>query len=104
MLGALERCQRYRVHLDSHDATVSEMALDAALRNLAVAGEAAKSLSEHTRAQLESVPWHSIAGLRNVVVHEYFRIETAVIVDILDSEVTSLVAAIRGHLETDDGD
>lgn len=98
MLTALDRCVRYRAHLDSDDGTVSDMALDAALRNLAVVGEAARSLSEETRALFDSVPWHSIAGLRNVLVHEYFRIGTAIIEDIIDSEVAPLAKAIRDHL------
>jgi uncharacterized protein with HEPN domain len=49
--------------------------------------------------QFAAVPWHSIAGLRNVVVHEYFRIETPVIVDVLDSEIEPLAIAIRAHLD-----
>jgi uncharacterized protein with HEPN domain len=44
------------------------------------------------------VPWHSIAGLRNVVVHEYFRIESGVIRDVVDSEVAPLAVAIRHYL------
>jgi len=99
MLAALERCVRFRPHLDSGDGVVAEMAFDAVLRNLAVAGEAARPLSEQTRGLFETVPWHSIAGLRNVVVHEYFRIEADVIRDLVDSEVVSLAAAIRRHLE-----
>lgn len=55
---------------------VAEMALDAVLRNLAVAGEAVRALPESTRELFPSTPWHSIAGLRNIVVHEYFRIDT----------------------------
>lgn len=79
------------------------MALDAVLRNLAVTGEAAKLLSEQTRAGFGAVPWHSIAGLRNVVVHEHFHIDAAVIVDILDSEAAPLVEAIRRYLHVDHG-
>lgn len=74
------------------------MAFDAILRNLAVVGEAARSLSEEVRGHFAEVPWHSIAGLRNVVVHEYFRIESGVIRDVVDSEVAPLAVAIRHYL------
>jgi uncharacterized protein with HEPN domain len=47
------------------------MAYDAVLRNLAVIGEAVRSLPRET---MPDVPWASIAGLRNIVVHEYFRV------------------------------
>jgi uncharacterized protein with HEPN domain len=50
------------------------MAYDAVLRNLAVIGEAVRSLPGETREAMPDVPWASIAGLRNIVVHEYFRV------------------------------
>ncbi|MDQ2756746.1 MAG: DUF86 domain-containing protein [Actinomycetota bacterium] len=43
------------------------------LRNLAVIGEAGRSLPTETKESMPAVPWASIAGLRNIVVHEYFR-------------------------------
>lgn len=74
------------------------MALDAVLRNLAVIGEAARALTPSEKAFSEDVPWAAISGLRNILVHEYFRIDTGLILDILDHELSALEAAIRGHL------
>ena len=73
--AAIERCRAYRDHLNSEDPTLTDMAFDAILRNLAVIGEAVKALPEESIASKPEVPWASIAGLRNVVVHEYFRID-----------------------------
>lgn len=102
MLEALDRCTRFRPRLDDDDPLIAEMALDAVLRNLAVTGEAARVLPEAVRARFESVPWPSIAGLRNVLVHEYFRIDTDVIRDIVDSEIAPLAEAIRDDLADSD--
>lgn len=71
------------------------MAYDAVLRNLAVIGEAVRALPEDELAQVESVPGAAIAGLRNVVVHEYFRIQPSLVVDILDDELIPLARAVR---------
>ncbi|WP_415127892.1 DUF86 domain-containing protein [Microbacterium sp.] len=46
-------------------------------------------------ASISAVPWASIAGLRNVVVHEYFRVQPALVIEILDDELVPLAAAIR---------
>lgn len=100
MLLALDRCRRFQRHLDSDETTVSDMALDAILRNLAVVGEAAKKLSEQTRESFPATPWHSIAGLRNIVIHEYFRINAKTIRDIVESEVAPLANSIRSHLDS----
>lgn len=72
ILAAIERCLAYREFLDTSD--FGSMAYDAVLRNLAVVGEAVRSLPEDFRADRTEMPWASIAGLRNVVVHEYFRV------------------------------
>lgn len=103
MLTALNRCVRFGARLDADDSMVAEMALDAILRNLAVAGEAVRALSEETRNRFPSTPWHSIAGLRNIVVHEYFRINTDVIRNIVECDVVPLAEAIRAYLDETDG-
>lgn len=46
---------------------------------------------------MPDVPWASIAGLRNIVVHEYFRVNPDLILDIVDRELVHLADAIRSH-------
>jgi uncharacterized protein with HEPN domain len=43
-----------------------------------------------TRERIPDVPWAAIAGLRNVVVHEYFRMNPELVLDIVDSQVRPL--------------
>jgi len=66
------------------------MAYDAVLRNLAVIGEAVRSLPSESREQMPDVPWAAIAGLRNIVVHEYFRVNPDLIIDIVDQQLGPL--------------
>jgi len=95
ILAAIERCLDYRPYLDDADSHIASMAYDAVLRNLAVIGEAVRALpSSETDARPE-VPWASIAGLRNVVVHEYFRVNHDLIRDIVDDQLVSLARALR---------
>lgn len=57
-----------------------------------------RALPEVETAAIPEVAWASIAGLRNLVVHEYFRIQPALIVDILDDELVPLAEALRNRL------
>ncbi|HET6152058.1 MAG TPA: HepT-like ribonuclease domain-containing protein [Marmoricola sp.] len=98
ILDAIDRCVTYRVHLDSLDEAIASMAYDAVLRNLAVIGEAVKTLPDESRALSPETPWSGIAGLRNVVVHEYFRVERDLVLDILENELEPLATTIRRHL------
>ena len=76
-------------HLDS--AELGSMASDAVLRNLAVVGEAVKFLPDDFKQEHADTPWTSIAGLRNVVVHEYFRVNPDMIRDIVDNQLAPLL-------------
>ncbi|MEJ7756026.1 MAG: HepT-like ribonuclease domain-containing protein [Nocardioidaceae bacterium] len=87
--AAISRCITYRDLLDS--AELGSMAYDAVLRNLAVVGEAVKSLPDDFKQQRPDIPWASIAGLRNVVVHEYFRVNPDMIRDIVDNQLAPLL-------------
>lgn len=91
--AAIERCREYAVHLDSEELGV--MAYDAVLRNLAVIGEAVRALPSDTRDSIPGVPWPAISGLRNIVIHEYFRVDKALVQDIVDNQLTQLAEAIR---------
>ena len=75
------------------------MAYDAVLRNLAVIGEAVKALPDDFKDGHPDTPWASMAGLRKVVVHEYFRVNPDLIRDILDQHLPALLDAIsrRGN-------
>jgi len=46
---------------------------DAVIRNLEVIGEAAKKIPDQVR-QLIDVEWKRIAGLKDILIHEYFRV------------------------------
>ena len=87
--AAISRCIAYRDHLDSSE--LGSMAYDAVLRNLAVVGEAVKSLPDDFKQEHADTPWTSIAGLRNVVVHEYFRVNPDMIRDIVDNQLAPLL-------------
>jgi uncharacterized protein with HEPN domain len=63
-----------------------------------VIGEAVRTLPEEVRARAPEVPWASIAWLRNVVVHEYFRVAPGVVEDVIDTDLTTLAHVVRSRL------
>jgi len=48
---------------------------NAVAQKLTIIGEAVARLSPEITARHKSVPWPDIAGLRNILVHEYFGID-----------------------------
>ena len=50
---------------------------DAVIRNFEVIGEATKKLSPKIKEKYPEVPWRRIAGLRDVLIHDYLRVDLA---------------------------
>ena len=67
------------------------------VRNLQIIGEAARSIPEEIRALAPEIPWHQIAGMRNVLVHGYFEIDTDLVWDAATRDVPALKPAVE-HL------
>lgn len=67
---------------------------DAMLYNLMVLGEAVKGLSDEMKARRPEIPWREIAGLRDLLAHEYYQIELGVIDDIVARDLGPLATAV----------
>lgn len=48
---------------------------DAIIRNIEIIGEAIASLDEELKEKYPDVSWKQARGMRNILIHEYFRIE-----------------------------
>ena len=69
--------------------------LDAVVRNLEVIGEAAKKVPDDVRSRYPDVEWKKIAGLRDILIHEYFGIDVNIIWDILKNKLPHLDEQVR---------
>lgn len=48
---------------------------DAVIRRLEIIGEAVKNIPPEVRDKYQDVPWRQIAGMRDVLIHEYFGVD-----------------------------
>ena len=62
----------------------------ACVRNLEIIGEATKKIPDEMRAQVPDVPWRNIAGLRDVLAHEYFGIDLEILWDVIQTRFDDL--------------
>ena len=52
----------------------SRLIQDGVVRNLEVIGEATKNLSTELREANPATPWRQIAGMRDVLIHDYLKV------------------------------
>jgi uncharacterized protein with HEPN domain len=76
---------------------------DAVIRRLAIIGEAAKRVSEATRESLPGLPWRQMAGMRNIIVHEYDDVDLSVVWDAVTRDLPPLVSELAQRLPPAEG-
>lgn len=90
ILESINNIQEYTSGLSFPDLKKDKKTLHAIVRNLEVVGEAMKKIPEEVRCQYPEVEWKKIAGLRDILIHEYFGIDLEIIWDIVRNKLPTL--------------
>jgi len=77
----------------------NRQALRAVLYSLAVIGEAVASAIDALEAADPAIPWHQIRGMRNMVIHEYFRVDVETVWQTTQLDLPILKAALQQILD-----
>ncbi len=89
MLDAIDRIARYAAV--GHARFMAETQWqDAIIRQLEIVGEAAKRVSPACRARQPEIPWRRIAGLRDVLIHNYMGVDLDAVWEITRGPVPEL--------------
>lgn len=73
---------------------------DATIRQLEIVGEAAKRLSSELRANYPDVPWRRVAGLRDVLIHDYLGVDLTAVWQLTQTEIPEFKKRITWILHT----
>ena len=95
MLIAARKVQRFAANLDEAEFRRSELHQSAIVRELQVIGEAARKVSDDFRSAHPTIDWHRIAGMRNRLVHEYFRVSVSIVWRTVQEEIPALIEQLE---------
>ncbi len=93
----LECCQRIAGYVDGVTKEQFEsnyLLQDGLVRKLEIIGEAAKGLSEDLRDANPDVPWRKMIGIRDRIVHQYFKVDLDIIWETVTSDIPELETLI----------
>lgn len=79
----------------------NRMIQDAVIRNFEIIGEATKRLSVDFRAKYPNIPWQQMAGFRDILIHDYLKVNVNRVWGVVEQNLPKLKAAIEIILQED---
>ena len=99
----LEAIQFVSEHLDGltfEEFASNELLVRAVLHTLEVAGEATRGIPEDVTSQHPEIPWRGLNAFRNVLVHQYFRVDLELVWRVIHNNFLPLEDAISRLLDS----
>lgn len=91
MLLAARKVMKYAQGVDFERFDQDEILQDAIMRRIQIIGEAARKVSEEFKEEHPEIPWYEISGMRNKLIHEYFRVIPEKVWEAVERDVPVLI-------------
>ncbi len=94
VLDAIAKIERY-VEVGHDEFMAASHWQDAVVRQLEIIGEAIKRLPSALTQQRPEIPWRRIAGMRDVLIHDYMGVDLEAVWQVTQHDLPKLRDAIE---------
>ena len=93
IIASIDKILKYTDKMDFDSFRENDITIDAVVRNLEIIGEAAKNLPDSVVKKSQNIDWKKIKGLRDILAHQYFGVNSQIIWDIVENKIVELKIA-----------
>lgn len=97
ILESIILIEEYARHLTAEKFQADSGMQDAIIRRLEIIGEAVKNLPVPFKAKHPEIPWKQMAGMRDILIHEYFDIDLSLTWSVVKRELPPRSLYSRGY-------
>ena len=101
IIEAISRIQEYVQGMSEDALTADRKTLDAVIRNFQVISEATKVVPADIHQKYSDIPWRTMRGMRNVLVHNYDEVDVAVVWKTAQTQLPCLVPMLQHILDVE---
>ena len=92
---AIQRALQFTAGLNQDQFTADQRTIYATVRALEIVGEAAKRVPDQIRALDSTIPWRTMAGTRDVMIHRYDEVDLAEVWNIVHGDLEEMLPRLE---------
>lgn len=96
---SIARIESYMAGMDLAAFMKNNLVQDAVIRNLQVLAESTQRLSDDFKGKHSNIEWYQIAGMRNILVHDYLGIDLETVWAVVTTRLPELKSVIGPALK-----
>lgn len=92
---SIQAIQKYCKEVKKKDFFEDEQLQDSVMRRLEIIGEAVKKISPDFKNRYKEIEWQKIAGMRDVLIHDYFGIDIKLVWNTIKKDLPKLKKQVK---------
>jgi len=102
ILESIQDIRTFTKDMNYEDFAGDRKTVKAVIRCFEVIAEATKALPSDIKDRYRDIPWVEIVGMRNKLIHEYFGVDTEILWQSIQDDITPLESTIGMMLAEQD--
>jgi len=95
ILESINAIEKFSKGINKKELDLNRLVQSAIIREIEIIGEAVKNLPNSFREKYQEIPWNKIAGMRDIIIHGYFRVDLDAVWEVIRRDLPILKKQIQ---------